>query len=81
MNPFDDPEATYLVLLNEEGQYSLWPEFAEIPHGWRIAHQPASRATCIEFIEDNWTDMRPKSLISKMRTTVNQLSSSSAISF
>ncbi|WP_441247690.1 MbtH family protein [Kitasatospora sp. McL0602] len=69
MNPFDDPGAVYVVLVNDEGQFSLWPEFAEVPDGWRIAHRAAARATCIEFIEGNWTDMRPASLVRAARTT------------
>ncbi|WP_030060872.1 MbtH family protein [Streptomyces novaecaesareae] len=62
MNPFDDPEASFVVLVNDEGQHSLWPEFLEAPAGWRIARTAASRAECLEFIERNWTDLRPASL-------------------
>ncbi|RKT12285.1 MbtH protein [Streptomyces sp. 1114.5] len=62
MNPFDDPEASFVVLVNDEGQHSLWPEFLEAPAGWRTAHPAASRAECLEFIERNWTDLRPASL-------------------
>ncbi|MFI7504210.1 MbtH family protein [Streptomyces sp. NPDC049687] len=65
-NPFERDDATYYVLLNHEGQYSLWPSFAEIPAGWSVAHGEASRAACQEFIEENWTDMRPKSLVELM---------------
>lgn len=35
VNPFDDPDATFLVLVNDEGQHSLWPAFADVPDGWR----------------------------------------------
>jgi MbtH protein len=69
MNPFDDPDGFYLVLINDEDQFSLWPEFADIPAGWWIAHESAGRATCIEFINENWTDIRPASLIRKMNAT------------
>ncbi|ACZ86405.1 MbtH family protein [Streptosporangium roseum] len=62
-NPFDDPEGVYTVLVNDEGQHSLWPEFAEVPEGWTVAHGPGTRQECLEHIEANWTDMRPKSLI------------------
>ncbi|MEH0418320.1 MbtH family protein [Streptomyces sp. B21-083] len=62
-NPFDDPDATYLVLVNDEGQHSLWPSFVEVPGGWRVAHTEAPRQACLDYIEENWTDMRPKSLI------------------
>ncbi|MFE0517070.1 MbtH family protein [Streptomyces sp. NPDC058964] len=61
-NPFEDPDALYVVLINSEEQYSLWPSFAEIPAGWRAAHGPAPRQECLAHIEENWTDMRPSSL-------------------
>ncbi|MEV7773838.1 MbtH family protein [Kitasatospora sp. NPDC086791] len=60
MNPFEDPEASFVVLVNEVGQHSLWPEFLDVPAGWRIARQKASRADCLEFIERNWQDLRPQ---------------------
>ena len=31
-NPFEDEnEQPYHVLINNEGQYSLWPSFVEVP--------------------------------------------------
>lgn len=65
-NPFEDPNGSFLVLVNDENQHSLWPEFAEIPAGWRSVHGPAVRQTCLDYIEKNWTDMRPLSLIKAM---------------
>lgn len=65
-NPFEDPEGTYLVLVNDENQHSLWPDFAEVPAGWRIVHGPAARQTCLEYVETHWTDMRPRSLAEAM---------------
>lgn len=62
-NPFDDDSGTFLALLNDEGQYSLWPAFLTVPDGWRAEHGPAARAQCLEHIETNWTDMRPRSLV------------------
>lgn len=64
-NPFDNADAVFLVLVNEEGQYSLWPEFAAVPAGWRIAHGPCDRAAAVEFVDRVWTDLRPLSLISR----------------
>jgi MbtH protein len=66
MNPFDDPEGTFLVLVNDEGQHSLWPVFANVPNGWKTVFGEAGRAECLEYIEKSWTDMRPKSLIEAM---------------
>jgi uncharacterized protein YbdZ (MbtH family) len=62
-NPFEDPDASYRVLVNDEGQHSLWPASLPTPHGWSAVHDTDSRANCLEYIEKNWTDMRPKSLI------------------
>ncbi|MEU1290707.1 MbtH family protein [Kitasatospora sp. NPDC005856] len=65
-NPFDDPDANYLVLVNEEGQHSLWPVFVDVPAGWTPVFGEAARQECLDFIEKSWTDMRPKSLIEAM---------------
>ncbi|CAM5625209.1 MbtH family protein OS=Streptomyces alboniger OX=132473 GN=CP975_32000 PE=4 SV=1 [Streptomyces alboniger] len=65
-NPFDDENGTFLVLVNDENQHSLWPVFAEIPDGWKAVFGEDSRKSCLMYIEENWTDMRPKSLIDEM---------------
>ena len=61
-NPFDDEEGRFYVLVNDEDQHSLWPTFSEVPAGWRVVFGEESRAACLEYVEKNWTDMRPKSL-------------------
>jgi MbtH protein len=66
-NPFEDEDGRYLALINGEGQYSLWPSFIDVPEGWNIAHAEDTRQACLDFIEENWTDMRPRSLIEEMR--------------
>ncbi|WKN18654.1 MbtH family protein [Streptomyces sp. JUS-F4] len=65
-NPFENPDGTYLVLINDEGQHSLWPSFIDVPAGWTVAKQEDNRAACLEYIEENWVDMRPASLIKAM---------------
>lgn len=65
-NPFEDEDGAYLVLVNDEGQHSLWPAFAEVPAGWAVAHPEDSRQACLDYVERNWTDLRPKSLIESM---------------
>ncbi|MFD3312013.1 MbtH family protein [Streptomyces sp. NPDC058694] len=65
-NPFEDEDANYLVLTNEEGQFSLWPTFVDVPNGWESVFGEAARQECLDFIEKTWTDMRPKSLIDAM---------------
>lgn len=67
VNPFEDPDGTYHVLVNEEGQHSLWPSFAEVPAGWTIALPATDRQTALDYVTTHWTDMRPKSLVEAMR--------------
>lgn len=65
-NPFDDENGTFLVLVNEENQHSLWPSFADVPEGWTLVHGPDGRTECLDYVEARWTDMRPASLIRVM---------------
>ncbi|NDZ94287.1 MbtH family protein [Streptomyces sp. SID6673] len=67
-NPFDDTEGVFFVLVNDEGQHSLWPEFAPVPEGWRIMHGPAGHDDCLAYVEEHWRDMRPASLIRAMES-------------
>jgi uncharacterized protein YbdZ (MbtH family) len=62
-HPFDNPEGTFNVLVNGENQHSLWPDFAEIPAGWRTVFGPAKKQPCLDYVNEHWTDMRPQSLI------------------
>nr|WP_279352081.1 MbtH family protein [Streptomyces endophytica] len=66
MNPFDDTDGTFKVLVNAEGQYSLWPSFAEVPEGWEVRLDDRGRAECTAYIEEHWTDLRPASLVAAM---------------
>ncbi|MFJ8792345.1 MbtH family protein [Streptomyces sp. NPDC102462] len=68
-NPFEDPEGTYLVLVNDEGQHSLWPAFVEVPAGWRTVLGESTRDAALDYVNAHWTDMRPKSLIDAMDGT------------
>ncbi|HEY3502281.1 MAG TPA: MbtH family protein [Actinocatenispora sp.] len=61
-NPFEDDEATYRVLVNDEEQHSLWPADVDVPAGWRVVVEAASRADCLAYVETHWTDLRPASL-------------------
>ncbi|MEU3736343.1 MbtH family protein [Streptomyces sp. NPDC032198] len=76
-NPFEDDNGSYLVLVNSEGQHSLWPAFADVPAGWERVHGEDTRQACLDHIERNWTDMRPKSLVDDMRS-VNSMNSMNA---
>jgi MbtH protein len=66
-NPFEDDNRTYLVLSNNEEQYSLWPAIIDVPAGWTVVHSADTRQACLEYVEQNWTDMRPKALRSTSR--------------
>lgn len=65
-NPFDDENGTFLVLVNDEDQHSLWPTFADIPSGWRQVFGATSRSECLAYVEEHWTDIRPRSLCEAM---------------
>jgi uncharacterized protein YbdZ (MbtH family) len=65
-NPFENEEGQYLVLANDEEQHSLWPAQIAVPAGWRTVHGVDSRAACLDYIERNWTDMRPAGLRREM---------------
>jgi uncharacterized protein YbdZ (MbtH family) len=62
INPFDDEDGTFLVLINHEEQYSLWPDFAAVPEGWTVVLGPSDRTEALAFIDRVWTDLRPRSL-------------------
>lgn len=57
---------TYRVVLNHEEQYSIWPVNLDIPLGWRDAGKAGTKAECLEYIKQVWTDMRPLSLRRQM---------------
>ncbi|MEW1552161.1 MbtH family protein [Streptomyces tsukubensis] len=68
-NPFDDEDGRFFVVVNDEEQHSLWPAFVEVPAGWTVAFGEAARSECLEYVEQNWTDLRPKSLREAMAGT------------
>jgi MbtH protein len=52
----------YRVVMNDEEQYSIWPEGRDIPLGWKEAGKSGPKADCLAYIKTVWTDMRPLSL-------------------
>jgi uncharacterized protein YbdZ (MbtH family) len=62
-NPFENEDGQFLVLVNHENQHSLWPASIEVPAGWTTVQDAASRSAALTYIEENWTDLRPASLI------------------
>lgn len=65
-NPFDDENSEYYVVVNQERQHALWPAHLDVPAGWDVVHGAADRRSCATYVEENWTDMRPRSLAEAM---------------
>jgi MbtH protein len=63
---FDDDDATYQAVRNDEEQYSIWPGDRELPAGWYAAGFTGRKVECLAWIDEVWTDMRPKSLRERM---------------
>lgn len=59
------PDASFLVVVNAEEQYSIWDPRRNLPAGWTATGFAGSEATCLEHIDAVWTDMRPLSLREK----------------
>jgi MbtH protein len=59
-------EGVFKVVVNDEGQYSIWPSDRDNPAGWSDAGRVGPREECLAYIEDVWTDMRPLSLRKSM---------------
>lgn len=77
-NPFDDEGGRFLVLVNDEDQHSLWPIFADVPTGWTVAFGNADgidRDAALRYVEENWTDLRPRSLRERMSAAADATSS------
>jgi MbtH protein len=62
----DEDTTTYRVVVNHEEQYSIWPAERETPPGWRDGGKAGSKAECLEYVEQVWTDMRPLSVRQQM---------------
>jgi MbtH protein len=66
VNEEEPDTTTYKVVVNHEEQYSIWPVDRENPLGWRDAGRSGTKAECLAYINEVWTDMRPLSLRKKM---------------
>jgi MbtH protein len=62
-------QALFNVVVNDEGQYSIWWDGRELPAGWRAEGTPASKEECLARIDEVWTDMRPLSLRRRMESS------------
>ena len=68
-----EDKTIYMVVVNDEEQYSIWPAAKQLPLGWRDAGKHGSKAECLAYIEEVWTDMRPLSLRKRMAEAANEV--------
>ncbi|MBA2324363.1 MAG: MbtH family NRPS accessory protein [Pseudonocardiales bacterium] len=61
-----DDDARYEVLRNDEEQYSLWLVGLDVPAGWCRVGKEGSKDECSTYVDEVWTDMRPRSLREQM---------------
>ena len=60
---FDREDEIFVVLVNHEEQYSIWPQWKAVPGGWRaVPGIQGDKKTVVEYVERTWVDMRPLSL-------------------
>ena len=64
-----EPGLTYVVVVNHEDQYSIWPVDRACPAGWSETGFSGPKDTCLAHIAEVWTDMRPRSLRMAMERT------------
>jgi MbtH protein len=69
VNDDEDDTRTFVVVLNDEEQYSIWLADREIPDGWRAEGTRGTKSDCLAHIDTVWTDMRPLSLRRQMEQT------------
>ena len=61
-----EDKTVYKVVVNHEEQYSIWPDYREPPLGWKEVGKSGTKAECLAYVKEVWTDMRPLSLRKKM---------------
>src|SRR5262252_5145548 len=64
--PDNEDTTIYKVVTNHEEQYSIWPDYKDIPNGWKYVGKTGPKAECLAYIKEVWTDMAPLSLRRKM---------------
>lgn len=68
-NPFEDDTHEFVALVNDQGQYSLWPAHFSTPAGWKLVFGPENRALCIDYVNSTWTDLRPTRMVQAQSPT------------
>lgn len=60
---FDREDEIFIVLVNHEEQYSIWPHWKAIPGGWKaVEGVKGDKKTVLDYVQKTWVDMRPLSL-------------------
>ena len=59
MNRDIEEQTIFNVVMNHEGQYSIWPTFKLIPIGWSSVGKKGTKAECLTYIKEVWTDITP----------------------
>jgi len=67
----EEDQDVYRVVVNHEEQYSIWPDYRELPPGWSEVGVTGPKEVCLDHIEKVWTDMRPLSLRKRMEELKN----------
>lgn len=82
---FDREDETFIVLVNHEDQYSIWPHWKKVPGGWAAVTDEkgvqikGDKKTVLEYVEKTWTDMRPLSLRKWMDEQAAKAADASAV--
>ncbi len=64
----DDNQQKYIVLVNQEEQYSIWLDYKDIPLGWSEVGVSGTKEYCLKYISEVWQDLRPLSLRKAMKS-------------
>ena len=56
-----EDKTTYKVIVDHEGQYSIWPADRETALGWSDAGKTGTRAECLAYIEEDLKHERLRS--------------------
>jgi uncharacterized protein YbdZ (MbtH family) len=71
-DPDREDTTIYKVVVNHEEQYSIWPEYKELPLGWKDVGKSGAKPECLAYIKEVWTDMRPLSLRKQMEESARR---------
>lgn len=69
----DSDNLQYVVVVNDEEQYSIWPAYKAVPLGWQKVGDARNKDACLSYIESAWADIRPKSLRMRLQERASDL--------